>query len=300
MSGGSNKKTRGQPAPIIDMSDLTAAWPTMSPVARRHAMRARIMGTDRGLFARLAKLLGLSRQPTPPAARRVAARALVLAAIVARAQLERPGEAGENRDQACAIPFATLKRLGIASELEPRERAFLKAPAGRADTAITAVASWRAEGLAVLGWALNRSPLPPYDEAVDARTMQDAIGFTQLETAGDLLTASTLRPAAEINRAATLLTLVTWRLRTFRMYRGPWDFVGHLRKQASFDESWLTDLRIVDGDLALGTQSIANAPAETVELCERSIVERQIAAYWLQGDDAVYSKVDPSTLLSAC
>jgi hypothetical protein len=84
------------------------------------------------------------------------------------------------------------------------------------------------------------------------------------------------------------------------MYPGPWDLVGYLRRQASFREGWLEGLRIVDGDLAIGDQAIANAPAEKVQTCERVAEERQIAAYWLEGDDPVYSRVDPTTLLSAC
>jgi hypothetical protein len=56
----------------------------------------------------------------------------------------------------------------------------------------------------------------------------------------------------------------------------------------------------VDGDLAIGDQSIKNAPPEKVAFCERIALERQIAAYWIQGDARIYSKVEPTTLLAAC
>ena len=60
----------------------------MSPAARRQLLRARIRGTDRALLSRLAKMLGVSsRRPAPPP-RRVAARAIVLSAVVCRAYLE--------------------------------------------------------------------------------------------------------------------------------------------------------------------------------------------------------------------
>lgn len=284
----------------VDMSDLTEAWPTMPPSARRHAMRARILGTDRTLFAWIAKMLGFAWKPAPPSAKRAAARAIVLAAVEARTFGEQHLDQLTNPEKTRAGLFAMLQGLGIAGELERQERDFLKTRFGQADKSLVANASWRVEGLAVLAWALNRFTLPPYDEAVVPIPVQDSVGFANLDLARELLVSGAFRPSLEIDRFAIHATLVTWRLRTFRMHPGPWDFVGHLRKQASFNESWLADLRFVDGDLAIGTQSIANAPPADVERCERMAVERQIAAYWLQGDDPVYSKVDPSTLLSAC
>lgn len=293
MSQGPRRKEAVQAPPVIDMSDLEAAWPRMSPAERRRAVRARIQGTDRGLFAWLARLLGLKRPPQPPTPKRVAARALVLTALVARARLEQTPEVRSD-------PLATLKQLGIVGELEPIEHSFLRASPGRADPAVTAAAPSRIEGAAVLAWALNRFPLPPYDQPVDPAAVEASLGFADPEATRPLLNTASLRPVPEINRLATLLTLVTWRLRTFRLYAGPWDFVGHLRKQPAFTEAWLTDLRLLDGDLALGDQPLAQAPAAAVDRCERIVLERHIATYWLQGDNVLYSSVDPSTLLSAC
>jgi Domain of unknown function (DUF4272) len=281
--------------PQIDMSDLNAVWPAMTPVERRRAMRSRIAGTDRNVYARIAKMLGLSRRPAPPTARRAAARALVLAAVAARGLREQQRHASEANSD-----LATLSDLGIARELEREERELLKTPVGQADKTVAANASWRAEGLAVLAWALNRFDLPPYDIPVDSAAVQQRIGLADPGTARQLLDSAAIRPPAEIDQFATHATIVTWRLRTFRMYPGPWDLLGHLRRQASFQDSWLERLRIVDGDLAMGARSIANVAMEEIQRCERIAVERQIAAYWLQGDDLVYSKVDPSTLLSAC
>jgi len=263
-------------------------------------MRARILGTDRTLFAWIAKMLGFAWKPAPPSPQRAAARAIVLAAVQARTFVEQHLEQLTNPEKTRADLLAMLQSLGIAGELERPERDFLKTRIGRADKALVANASWRVEGLAVLAWALNRFTLPPYDEAVVPIPVQDSVGFANPDLARELLASGGFRPSSEMDRFAIHATLVTWRLRTFRMYPGPWDFVGHLRKQSSFKETWLEDLRIVDGDLAIGAQAIFNAPAEEVERCERMAVERQIAAYWLQGDAPVYSKVDPSTLLSAC
>jgi hypothetical protein len=298
------RKRQADPrAPTIDMSDLTEEWKVMSPAARRRAMRARLLGTDRTLIARMAKMLGIAARHPPPSARRVAARAMVLAAVVRRAHLQMgrndmaPASLNPMRDDV----LAWLKGLGIAGELEPPERHFLLAPFGRVDELLVTNAAWRGEGLTVLAWALNRFALPPYDEqAFPPDAAQESVGFGNPEVARELLGSAALRPAAEIERFAIHATLVTWRLRTFRMYPGPWDLVGYLRRHASFRETWLEGLRIQGGDLAIGAQPIADAPAEKVQTCERMAVERQMAAYWLEGDDPVYSNVDPTTLLSAC
>jgi hypothetical protein len=228
---------------------------------------------------------------------------MVLAAVVFRAYVEmnlkdlpadslKPG-----RDHV----FAWLKGLGATAEMERQERAFLYAPFGRADPVLVTNAAWRGEGLAVLAWALNRFALPVYDEqAFPPDPAQEAVGFIKPDVAREVLESASLRSPDDIERYATHATLVTWRFRTFRMYPGPWDFEAYLHRHAAFRDSWLDGLRILDGDLAVGDQPIAQAPAEKVQNCERMAVERQIAAYWLEGDDAVYSKVDPTTLLTAC
>jgi hypothetical protein len=286
--------------PGIDMSDLTEAWPAMPPSARRQAMRARLLGNDRNLFARIAKLLGFSARRPLPTPRRVAARAMVLAALSARAYLEIHRSEIAEPERSCDEPLPWLKALGIADELEAHERQFLRTKFGKADQALVANASWRAEGLAVLSWALNRHPLPAYDENCDTFTAQGSVGFGGWDIARELLASAVLRPSPEIERYATHTTLVNWRLRQFRLAPGPWDFMSYLRRHSAFHEDWLDGLRFIDDDLAIGNQSIVSAPADRVQYCERIAIERETAVYWIQGDDRVYSKIDPSTLLSAC
>ena len=123
----------------------------------------------------------------------------------------------------------------------------------------------------------------------------------------------------EISRLASHLTIVSWRLTQFRASRDSelyqqasreladrtgiqesMDFVGHLRKHPRFEEYWLNGLRFIGGDLAIGEQSVADAPRERVKTCTSIATERQIAAYWLHVDDEVYSHVSPATFLSAC
>src|SRR5262245_41897140 len=125
---------RVQPTSGVDMSDLKEAWPTMAPSARRQAMRARILGADRTLYARIARMLGFAWKPAPASAKRVAARALVLAAIGARTHREQNVEQARSSDQVNLL--AALKGLGVVSELERPERDYLGTPVGRADRAL--------------------------------------------------------------------------------------------------------------------------------------------------------------------
>jgi hypothetical protein len=295
------KRQTAQQPPTIDMSDLAGAWPTMTPAARRRAIRGRTLGTDKSFGARFKKFFGIG-QPAPPSSKRVAARAMALAALVWRAHFEinLPDQPSAELNAPREHVFRWLRGLGIASELEPQELSFFHAPFGNVDHRLVLETAWRCEGLGVLAWALGRFELPAYDQVVLPEPAQESVGFAHLDVAGEILNSATLRDLAEIDRYATHATLVTWRLRTFRLSPLAWDLPGYLRGHASFKDGWLDGLRMVNGDLAIGDQALADAPAERVESCDRSALQRHIAAYWLQGDSQTYSKVDPSTLLSAC
>jgi Domain of unknown function (DUF4272) len=287
------KMAKVRPPPEIKID-----W-NASPSARRLALRAG-MQPPKSWWQRL--FGGRPARPAPPSPRRVAARAMVLATVVARAYLETQLADIPNANAIHESLHAFLNGLGIAAGLEPHEHAFLEAPLGGLAPQSVIDASWRGEGLTVLAWAMNRLELPAYDERVPFAPFaaQDAVGLAIPDVARRLLDAPMLRPAVEIDRFASHVTVVGWRLRQFGIVPAPMDYVAYLRQHGSFTETWLEQLRFVNGDLAIGDCAIADAPAEQVVHCRGSADERRIAAYWLQGDDAIYSKVDPATLLSAC
>ena len=285
---------RREKTPTISLPDLP------SPAARRRYLRAKI---SKKAIAPvwfpnwLARFLLLEHvHPAPPPASQVAARALVLAAVAARGDLER-----QHDQSACHLPLAWLKGVGGAAALEAQERAFLKGAAGRAEEKVIAAASWRREGLAVLAWALRQFELPAYDSpVVPPDAAQLSVGFQDPQTARELLARGELRPRAEVDQLAAQLTVVSWRHQQFAITPEPMDLVAFLREFSSFKDTWLEGLRIMDGDLAIGARPIAQASTEAVQLCRSIVIERQIAAYWLQGDDPAYSAVEPVTLLSVC
>jgi hypothetical protein len=236
-------------------------------------------------------------ESSTPSARRVAARALVLAAVFYRARLESHTEnADSERFRRKLLDW--LNMIGIASELEQSERTFLETPLGRAEQQTVIDGCWRIEGLSVLAWALTRYELPPYDRSVDPLAAADGVGFLDTNAASDLLRSATLRPSAEIDHFAAHATIVHWRLRSFRLGTRKLDFPAYLRRHPFTKPYWLDGLRFAKGDLAIGEQCVTDVAEDVFENCRSTAVERQIAAYWLQGDNEVYTQVDQSTILS--
>jgi tetratricopeptide (TPR) repeat protein len=282
-------------------------------------------------------LLDADGEAPPPSPRRVADRAMVLSAIVCRALLEQEHLAG-NREHAegRTALLSWIDALGLRSELESEELAFLQTPIGRASPRQRIDGDWRREGLSVLAWALGRFPLPAYDRLTDAEAVLPSVDFLSVHDALALRESARLRPADEIGRFASHITIVHWRLRTFQLdpelvapsltydvspegavpqdanpvlrklgdartgIGTGMDFAQYLRAHPRFQEHWLDHLRLIDGDLAIGDQSLADAFPRTVEHTRSCAVERQIAAYWLNGADVTYSNVQANTMLSGC
>ena len=85
----------------------------------------------------------------PPTPRRVAARALVMSAVVCRGFIET--DAGEAEAEALRVRVVEwLGRIGVTDEAEPRELAMLNAPLGTLAPQQAIDAGWLSEGLAVL------------------------------------------------------------------------------------------------------------------------------------------------------
>jgi hypothetical protein len=263
----------------------------------------------------------MRQTPDPPPARRVAARALVLAALHYRLIFEvflLQRADGESRVGNANL-LSWVQEAGLLPEFEPEERALLEAPLGRLPPDATGNESWRLEGLGVLAWALQRYRLPPYDAVVGPAVLEGLELFAR-DGSADLRDTAVLRPAQEVRRYATQITIVSWRLRQFGLPREsqlyqevtrsapPWghgvrermDFVAHLRAHPGFEEWWLDGLRLAGGDLALGGRPLADASPEDVQQCTAIGVARQVAAYWLRGDEPIYSRVRPNTVLLGC
>jgi len=239
---------------------------------------------------------GEEKQCIPPSAGRVAQRALVLASVVYRSFLEGYAESADAKQfHRQLLHWMNAVRLG--SEVEKAERDLLKTPVGHAEQQTVVNGAWRSEGLATLAWALGRYELPPYDRRADLLEAANGLGFLDENAAVELLHSAAVRPSSEIDGLVTHTTIVNWRLRQFTLGSAPMDFPGYLKEHVAYRADWLDGLRFIDDDLAIGEKCIADVADDELGAWISTAVERQIAAYWLQGDQEVYSEVDAATLL---
>ncbi len=225
---------------------------------------------------------------SPPDPARVAARSLVLSAVIFRSFME-IWPSSRHIDEARRRAIDWLDRLGVGGEVEPREAAVLAAPPFAIDEEVRIAVTWLTEGLLVLAWALGRKDLPRHDDQVDPEELTESLGLLEVDAARGLLAAASLRPRAELARVARSLLAVHWRLREFARRPGPMDF-AHRAREAGLDLDPAL-IPLVDGDLAIGGRTIAEAPRESVEDCLGIAHERHRAMNWLLGYESVFSKV---------
>jgi hypothetical protein len=134
----------------------------------------------------------------PPPASLVAARAMALVGVCCRAVLDLE----DSRDMAEFKRLHLsewLDRLGVMDALEESETDLLNTPCGMLDERTMVNASWRAEGMLVLAWALGRSELVHYDEKCEPAEVAERLGFLR-ERSQPALAKPTLRDSAEIRR----------------------------------------------------------------------------------------------------
>jgi hypothetical protein len=234
---------------------------------------------------------------TPPGAQAVARRAAILAAVVGRGLIEdddtlRDGQAAIDAD------LAFYRDLDLARDAEPAEDALITAPHGTLERQATIDAIWRAEGLAVLAWALGRlDELPPIDMTADLGLLAErlALPWTSASEVVVMHAPELRRAPEEIAAAGTMLLTAHWRVRQFmHVDPSPMDFVAWV-PGAEWADLSLDGLEVAERDLAIGGEPIAGADPDRVEMTASVLVERRLAISWLQGYDALYSEGDTNT-----
>jgi hypothetical protein len=227
----------------------------------------------------------------PPTPDRVAQRLYALTAVVARGLFEMNVREGRE-------PAYTLQQLGrwvgelmLDRELEAQEREILSAPQGALEPQQIIDSVWRIEGVAILAWALNLAPWPPYDSPVEVDDLLRAIRFLDLERCQRVLSAPSLRAKLELEKCESQLLAYRWRMVDFRLrpFATKFDEVGIF---GPFDLSWA---KLEGGDLTLQGKPIAMADRVIVGLCSSISVERFTAANWLIGFHPIYSKTPIDT-----
>jgi len=150
---------------------------------------------------------------------------------------------------------AWLTAHGLDAELEAREKAFLDRALGSASEEEASAASWRAEGLAVLAWALGVAELPGPDQESDPMELWTALDFLS-DGKPSILEYPALRTPPEIAAQNTRITTTL---------------------------------------LALEKEIISGQANEIVMKALRIAREREQALRWLRGDAERYSDVETTS-----
>jgi len=128
----------------------------------------------------------------PPAAGRVARRALALTAVTARAILEQSAADPKSLETYQDL-LAWVRDIEIDDEFEPDEWEVLQRPLGKLDSRGQINSTWRLEGLVVLAWALGRFEIPPHDQLVSLNPLWRSLGLLDADAARELLAKPTRR-----------------------------------------------------------------------------------------------------------
>ena len=236
----------------------------------------------------------ISEEPelNPPSAKRVAERALVLASIACRGAIEQDS-GNPQAEQFRAKVVEWLGQCGAGAEAEPEQREVLSKPLGKLSREQHATATWQAEGLVVLAWALQRAELLDYEGIADAKSLADKLGWLTDEAA-KVRQFAQLRPVTDIQALADRLFALDWRLADYQLKKTPLNF-EEFAKSAWFGPLNVEGLRFVGGDLSVGDVAISEADEEAIGICRLITMNRRRAAEWLLGQSEVYSAVDLST-----
>jgi Domain of unknown function (DUF4272) len=229
---------------------------------------------------------------TPPLPGRVAARALVLAAISCRGLIEKDaGNPGAEELRQGILPW--LDSIGAAEELEPAETNLLSTPLGGLDHKKTINMSWQSEGMVVLAWALGYAELPAAHVECEPSDIANGMGFLG-ERKKTPLHSPQLRESAEIEAWADTYLTLHWRLRQFSLSPVTMDFVDYVSK-CQWAALQLDHLEIQDRELAIDGVRLDNLESEAFRRTLGITRERHTAFNWLLGFEPIYSEVPADT-----
>jgi hypothetical protein len=169
------------------------------------------------------------QEPTPPSASAVARRALILATVSCRGFLDNDYANAAGASGLAKKSKDWLHALGLDEELSDWERKILSAEFGQLQDRDRVNASWLAEGLVILAWALGRVDLPDFDAQCDPSPTANALGFLQPQSE-TVLSKPSLLSTDELNDYNEFIFNVHWRIRDLSLNHRPCDFESLARK----------------------------------------------------------------------
>lgn len=219
--------------------------------------------------------------PPPPDAPTVARRALVLAAVACRAFIDDEKNDPEGAGKLAKQSFDWLRGFGLDAELTDWERKVLCTEFGCLEDDDRINASWLAEGLIVLAWALKCADLPAFDVQCDPSATANALGFLQ-PLADTVLAKPCLRSSDELAGYNEFVYNLHWRTRHFSLNHRPYDFES-LARNAWGEPILRFGLKLCQKDIKLGTGPLFKAKGNSWRGLASITQERHRASNWLIG-----------------
>jgi hypothetical protein len=230
--------------------------------------------------------------PSPPSPERVAARALILAAVSCRALTEKDaGKPGAEELRQGLLPW--LDAVGATDELEPAEIDLISTPLGELDPKTRLNAGWQSEGMAALAWVLGYAELPPVHVQCEPSDIANIMGFLD-DRENTPMHSPRLRDDAEIDRLRDTCLTLHWRLRQRSFDPAPMDFVAYVAA-CTWGALRLDDLEILNNDLAIDGVAIDKLNDNKYHEVLSITQERHQALNWLLGFENLYSQVTTDT-----
>lgn len=223
----------------------------------------------------------------PPTMERVAARFVLLMALVERGFLE--PQSDRNLKEKWAEMLEGIRDTSAWEEADSEELRVLQTPLGQLGEGKATALPWLSEGAAILGWALNLVDLPAYDEQVDVYKLHDV-----RDSLGGDAWRMTMRSREELEKLAFQMLAIHWRIRQYMVEPKAMDFV-EFAPRAWCGPMDLGLARLVNNDLAIGRKPISQASERERILAGGIMEERRKAIHWLLGRHAVYSENDTRT-----
>jgi hypothetical protein len=230
--------------------------------------------------------------PIPPTGDRVAARAMVLAAVSCRAAIEKDAHNSGAEDLRQQV-VEWIQRVGVAVELEPSESALRSTPLGRLERKTQLNELWKSEGMVVLAWALSCATIPPFHHQCEPSDVANDMGFLG-DRRSTALNSPRLRDSAEIESWADTYLTLHWRLRQFSAMPVPIDFVSYV-SACTWGPLRLNELEIQQNDLAINRVRIDKVEPDILRQTLSIVQERHQAFNWLLGLEKIYSAVTTDT-----
>jgi hypothetical protein len=162
-----------------------------------------------------------------------ARRALCLHVMIQRSNLEFQSSLAKNvlpgqldkvmgeYQKACDHLNKFVETWGLGESLSKREKILLEQKIGKWKEQDIKDASWEAESLLVIEWALGvNDQIPAYDQAAE-ENIKEVKELLSTQKPKEFVSGAKLRPETEISRARDIAELWLWRARTTQIQKDP-------------------------------------------------------------------------------